>query len=156
MISQTAEYALRAVSFLAEHPGASQTTRQTAEATAVPADYLSKVFTELTRAGLVRSQRGLYGGYQLAGDPAQLLVWDVIQSVSPPKRYHQCPRGRTHVHGTLCPLHALLEETNALIEAAFRSVTIADLLDDSEGEHRRCDGRTDRTRLQIDRNNGRR
>ena len=63
MISQTAEYALRAVVFLSMNVDAAFTTQQIAVATKVPAAYLSKVMQSLVRAGLVRSQRGLGGGF---------------------------------------------------------------------------------------------
>ena len=43
MITQTAEYALRAIVFLADQQGAPKTTQQIAEATQVPAGYLAKV-----------------------------------------------------------------------------------------------------------------
>ncbi len=154
MISRTAEYAVRAMTHLAEHQGGSRTTHQTAQAIAVPAEYLSKVFNDLGRAGFVRSQRGLYGGYRLAGDPAQLLVLDVIEAVSPLKRYHECPRGRTHGPDKLCPLHRLLDEAAEHIETAFRRVTIADLLDDDEVECGRCESHAKLSRARIDRQAG--
>ncbi len=63
MISQTSEYALRATIYLARHPSVSFTTRQIAEATGMPAGYLSKVLQTLARVGIVQSQRGLHGGF---------------------------------------------------------------------------------------------
>ena len=59
LISQTAEYALRAVISLARDPSTAQTTRQIAASTHVPAGYLSKVLQALGRAEIVVSQRGL-------------------------------------------------------------------------------------------------
>ena len=52
MISQTAEYALRAVVYLAGTAGAPRTTSQISAATAAPAGYLSKVMQGLSRARL--------------------------------------------------------------------------------------------------------
>ncbi|MEO6809766.1 MAG: Rrf2 family transcriptional regulator, partial [Isosphaeraceae bacterium] len=66
MISQTAEYALRAIVFLGGHVGRPATTRQIAATTKVPVGYLSKVLQSLGKAGLVDAQRGLHGGYVLA------------------------------------------------------------------------------------------
>ncbi len=83
MISQTAEYALRAVTHLAYNAGAPQTNRQISESTHVPMPYLSKVLQGMTRAGLIRSQRGIYGGFVLARSAADLTVYEVIQSVDP-------------------------------------------------------------------------
>lgn len=54
MTSQTAEYALRAVVWLASQPERALNTRQISAATQVPAGYLSKVLQALARAGLER------------------------------------------------------------------------------------------------------
>src|SRR5690242_11221105 len=59
MFSQTTEYALRIIAYLAGHFGESVTTRQISVATKVPESYLSKVIQELSKARLIKSQRGL-------------------------------------------------------------------------------------------------
>lgn len=128
MISQTAEYALRMVVFLATLKDRPATTRQIAAATRVPEGYLAKIVQSLSRAGLVRSQRGLHGGSMLARDSAQISVYDVVQAVSPIPRIHTCPL-HLPAHGTnLCPLHRRLDDAAAAVEQAFRASTIADLL----------------------------
>ena len=66
MFSQTLEYALRIVVYIAGAGGKPATTRQIALATHVPESYLSKVLQGLSRGGLVSSQRGLHGGSVLA------------------------------------------------------------------------------------------
>src|SRR4051794_21543855 len=107
MISQTAEYALRAVVYLAFHKGEPRTVRQLAEPTQVPEGYLAKVMQGLSRAGLVRSQRGLHGGFTLAVPADELTVYDVVQAVDPIHRIKHCPLGlKGHVN--LCPLHRRL------------------------------------------------
>ena len=134
MVSLTAEYALRAAVYLAVEHGEARTVHQIAEATQVPADYLSKVLQELSKVGLVRSQRGLYGGFQLLRQPSELTVLDVVQSVSPIRRIRECPLHRLdHESGELCPLHQLLDDVAAGIERSFADVTIFDLITDTGG-----------------------
>ncbi|MDY7108349.1 MAG: Rrf2 family transcriptional regulator [Planctomycetota bacterium] len=130
MVSLTAEYALRAVSYLAVEHDQPRTVHQIAEATRVPPDYLSKVLQELSKLGLVRSQRGLYGGFTLVREPPQLTVLEVVQAVSPLHRIEDCPLHRDgHGPGKLCPLHKLLDDATAYIERSFAGATIADLLE---------------------------
>jgi hypothetical protein len=62
LISQTAEYALRAIVCLGASPGAAVTTQRIAETTHVPAGYLSQALQALKRAGLVVSHRGIGAG----------------------------------------------------------------------------------------------
>ena len=128
MISQTAEYALRAVVCLSGRPERPMVTPQIAKATKVPAGYLSKVLQMLGRAGIVRSQRGLHGGFVLEVAPDQLSVLEVINAVDPVKRIERCPLDLEQ-HGTrLCPLHKRLDRAVAEVVAAFGSCTIQDLI----------------------------
>ncbi|HEV7221799.1 MAG TPA: Rrf2 family transcriptional regulator [Pirellulales bacterium] len=127
MISQTAEYALRAIVYLADQAETPQTTRQIAAVTLVPAGYLAKVMQGLSRAGLVRAQRGLHGGFTLAKPATDLTVLDVVQAVDPLRRITHCPLGLKG-HTALCPLHRRLDGAVAMVEQALGGSTIAELL----------------------------
>lgn len=127
MFSRTVEYALRAAVCLADSDGEPRTGAQISEATQVPPDYLSKVMRELGRAKLVRSRRGLNGGFTLAADPAKITVLQVINAVDPIERITTCPLG-IKGHKKLCPLHRSLDEAIAQVEKAFAGTTIVDLV----------------------------
>lgn len=128
MISITAEYALRAVVFLARGPQQAWTTKEVADATRISVSYLSKVLQALVRAEIVRSVRGIYGGYQMDASPAELTVLDIINSVDPIRRIRQCPLGLDEHHTRLCPLHRRLDETIAQSERALAETSVAELL----------------------------
>lgn len=129
MISQTTEYALRAVVWLASHPGQSLTASQIAERTFVPAGYLSKVLQGLSRAALLKSQRGLGGGFTLARRPEDITIWDVVQAVDPIERIRSCPLKLTAHTGGLCRLHSTLDGAIAMIEQALTSCRLSELID---------------------------
>ncbi len=127
MISQTAEYALRAIVYLADQKVAC-TTAQVAAATLVPAGYLAKVMQSLSRADLVKSQRGINGGFTLAQDPSTLSILTVINAVDPIQRITSCPRGNP-AHGRgLCPLHFRLDQAAAMVEKVFKETMVEELL----------------------------
>jgi Rrf2 family protein len=128
MISQTAEYALRAVVYLADQPAGPQTVSQIAEVTMVPAGYLAKVMQGLSRAGLVRSQRGLNGGFTLARAASALSVLEVVNAVDPIRRFPECPLGIPSHGRRLCPLHQRLDDAAQTVETAFAGTMVADLL----------------------------
>ena len=130
MISQTAEYALRAMVDLAYHFGTARKTREIAAGTKVPRGYLAKILQDLARAGLVLSQRGLHGGFALARAPDRLTVYDVLQAVDPVRRIRSCPLHIAAHANRLCPLHQKLDDAMAQIEAAFTACTIADITAD--------------------------
>jgi Rrf2 family nitric oxide-sensitive transcriptional repressor len=130
MISQTAEYALRAVVLLGSQNARPITTQELARASLVPAGYLSKVLQSLGRSGLVEARRGLGGGYVLTRPLDQLTVYDVVQAVDPLKRIRQCPLRLSAHAGRLCSLHQRLDDAAAMLEAYFKETTIAALLSD--------------------------
>jgi Rrf2 family protein len=143
MISRTAEYALRAVVCLADQKDTPLTTQQIAEATRVPAGYLSKVLQALGRAGLVVSQRGLHGGFTLGQPAEQTSVLDVINAVDPMQRIRKCPLGVKSHTGNLCPLHRRLDSAMEMVEHAFGRTTMAELLADPDQLHPLCECKTE-------------
>jgi Rrf2 family protein len=122
------EYAFRAIVTLAQNDGQPCTSQRLAEITQVPGPYLSKLMQGLVRAGLVRSQRGLHGGFVLSRRPEELTMWDVVDAVEPLQRIRQCPLGIATHDNTLCALHARLDETMALVEKSFRETKVTQLL----------------------------
>ncbi|MDQ6677799.1 MAG: Rrf2 family transcriptional regulator [Acidobacteriota bacterium] len=127
MLSQTAEYALRAMVALAQTGSQAQTAHQIAQRTHVPLDYLSKVLNLLARAGLVTAQRGRGGGFQ-AGRPAgQVSVFQIIDAVDPLKRIHTCPLGLAAHGSNLCPLHRKLDDAARATAEAFHETTLASI-----------------------------
>lgn len=128
MFSQTTEYALRAVVFLADNVAGARTTQEIAAATKVPRDYLSKVLRELGRAGIVTAQRGKNGGFCLAHAPEQLTILDVVDAVDPLQRIRTCPLGlRTH-QTRLCRLHRRLDDAMQHVENELRAATVAEMM----------------------------
>lgn len=128
MISQTAEYALRAVVYLAMNPGNAFTTQQISRQTKVPAAYLSKVLQSLVRARLVQSQRGLGGGFVLSKLPEEINILEVLDAVDPIQRIRTCPLGLKAHGANLCALHKKLDDATAVIEKTFADTTIAEIL----------------------------
>lgn len=130
-VSQTAEYALRAVVWLAQHPGEPQTTQALAVATRVSQTYLPKVFQHLIRAGVISGQRGVGGGYTLQRDPELLSLLDVVDCVDPIERIERCPLNLS-THGVnLCPLHRVLRDAIDEVRARLSAVTIGSVVRDA-------------------------
>ncbi|MBS1994159.1 MAG: Rrf2 family transcriptional regulator [Cyanobacteria bacterium SZAS LIN-3] len=131
MISQTAEYALRAMVFLAMRDSAA-TGHEIAETTKVPSGYLSKIMHQLVKGKLVNSQRGIGGGFVLSRKPIDISILDVINSVDPIDQIKSCPLG-IQSHGfSLCPLHKRLSEATAHVEAAFAASNLSELVVESK------------------------
>src|SRR4051812_42572173 len=116
MLSQTVEYALRAVVHLAAEAPAARTVEQIAAVTKVRPAYLAKVIQKLVHQGVLRSQRGIGGGISLVKSPAELTILEVVNAVDPIQRIRHCPLGLA-AHGVhLCPLHRRLDDALAQVE----------------------------------------
>lgn len=90
--------------------------------------HLAKVLSELTRAGLVESVRGVGGGYRFAGNARRLTLMDIIRNfedLSP-------AAGARREAGELTPvgsaLRAVLSEIDEIAQATFGSITLATML----------------------------
>lgn len=140
MISQTSEYALRAMVYLASKLETPVTVQQMAGITKVPPGYLSKVMQGMSRAGLVNSQRGVNGGFTLSRPPEEISVLEVINAVDAFKRIHTCPLG-LHTHGAnLCPMHRRLDDAYAYIESVFAKSTLKELAHQPNQSVPLCEG----------------
>lgn len=128
MLSQTVEYSLRSVTYLATDAEESRTLGQIAAATKVPKAYLSKVMQLLVRQGLVASRRGIGGGFALARPPEKIRILEVVQAVEPIQRITTCPLGLAAHGKRLCPLHRRLDDALATMEKAFAATTLAEIL----------------------------
>lgn len=129
MISQSVEYALRAMSHLAALRGVAVTCEVISVATRVPKGYLAKIMSDLVRADLVRSFRGPHGGFLLSRDAASISVLDIVNAVDPIRRIERCPLGNPlHVH--LCPLHRCMDDAFASVEEAFRRTTLGSVIEE--------------------------
>ncbi len=80
MLSQKTRYTLRALQHLADHYGTGVIPlNQIAEAQNIPGKFLTVILSEMSRAGIVASQRGKGGGYQLALAPVDISYGDIMR-----------------------------------------------------------------------------
>ncbi|MEI6773019.1 MAG: Rrf2 family transcriptional regulator [Planctomycetota bacterium] len=139
MFSQTVEYALRAVVFLAHKAPNPGICEDIALGTKVPRPYMAKVLQGLVKAKILNSQRGLGGGITLNIEPANLTLLQVVNAVDPIKRITTCPLDLASHGAKLCPLHRRVDSALASIEQAFGSTTLAEILSETGGSIPLCD-----------------
>lgn len=79
MVNDTAEYALRAVLYLARDPdGSPVPATKIAEELGLPRNYLSKILRRLARRGVLESSRGPSGGFRLGRSADELTLGDAV------------------------------------------------------------------------------
>ncbi len=85
-VSTRGDYACRALLSLALHSDTSGPTsvRDIADRTGLPQPYLEQILLALEGAGLLKSKRGVGGGYVLAKQPQDIRLSDIISAVDGP------------------------------------------------------------------------
>ncbi|MFV1996034.1 MAG: Rrf2 family transcriptional regulator [Verrucomicrobiales bacterium] len=138
-LSQTAEYALRAMSWLAiESPEAAVRARDLSEGSGIPAHYLAKVLRRLVLAGLLESQKGLGGGFSLSREPSEILFSDILKAVDAYPSLDRCAFGWGECDAEKpCPLHESWAQLGELFCNWATRTTLADTASDTPLEMRR-------------------
>ena len=129
MLSQTAEYALRAVLYLAEQPhGRPVRVDEIGDALGIPANYLSKTLAALVRSRVLGSLRGPHGGFRLVVAPEDLPLMHVVAPFDDIGARRHCLLGNAECsdHAS-CSAHRAWKETSEQVERFFRSTTVADI-----------------------------
>ena len=125
-VSTRGDYAARALLSLALHGSDRPTSvKEIAERTGLPQPYLEQILLAVKGAGLVRSKRGVGGGYVLARDPAEITLADIIAAVDGPLT--QLLGEHDHCEG-----HCVLQEVWVGVSEETRLIleryTLADLV----------------------------
>jgi Rrf2 family transcriptional regulator, iron-sulfur cluster assembly transcription factor len=138
-VSTRGDYASRALLSLALHGGGAGPTsvRDIAERTALPQPYLEQILLALKGAGLVRSKRGVGGGYVLARDPAAITLADIVSAVDGPIAVGDF--GEPHQNGACdhegqCVLLAVWQMVSDHMRRHLDELTLADIASISRGE----------------------
>ncbi|USN99012.1 MAG: Rrf2 family transcriptional regulator [Phycisphaeraceae bacterium] len=138
MISRTAEYAFQALAFLSENGSHAVTTREIAEATGLPADYLSKILRSLRKYGILVAHRGIGGGFALARPAERISVLDVLTGLGERlPSVERCPLG-IEGHKQVCRVHRAINDAVDQIRGRFSDLSIADLTDATDGPETQC------------------
>lgn len=132
MLSQTSEYALRAVLYLAMHPDeAPVKLEQIADSLQVPRNYLSKTMHQLARAGVLASERGPHGGFRLSRAPEAVTLADVVAPFDPARLARHCLLGEGECSDeNACAVHYRWKLISEPMRTFFDDTTLADLLGD--------------------------
>ncbi len=90
-ITRQADYAIRAVRYLAKQ-GSSQrvATSTVAREMKIPPSFLAKIISQLSIAGLLHTSRGARGGVSLAREPKEISVLDVVEAIDGPILLNEC------------------------------------------------------------------
>lgn len=130
ILSNTGEYALRAVVYLAEREGAGPVrVEDVATALGVPRNYLSKILHTLVKRGLLSSLRGPKGGFELAVASEGISLFAVVEAFDDIDARSACLLGRhTCVEGEGCFVRERWEAAATEVAGFFRETMVGDVV----------------------------
>ncbi len=137
-ISQTAEYAIRAMSAIATLPdGAKIRATDLGRATGIPAPYLSKILRRLVLAKLLASQKGQGGGFSLARPAIEIPFIDILNAIDAFPTAGNCAFGWGNCDQlSPCPLHGAWSRLNGHIQDWANETNLAEIASAAEGDQR--------------------
>ncbi|MGQ0732439.1 MAG: RrF2 family transcriptional regulator [Acidobacteriota bacterium] len=134
-LSKKSDYALMALKHLAvrRDAGASSSAREIAESYEIPLELLAKILQKLVRARLLVSVQGTRGGYRLNKPAPSIPVAEVIEAIDGPVTVTACsPDDHRCEQYSKCSIRDPLWKVRGRILEALTTVTVADLIDESE------------------------
>ncbi len=131
MLSQTSEYALRAMVCLASRNGGLMATPELADAANVSHSYLAKVLQMLASADLIAGRRGVGGGYCLCREPEQINLLDIVNAVDPSKLLRV---SASVDDSALEALQRTLDRANHSVVRILGQTTLASIINQGENQ----------------------
>ena len=127
------EYGMFGVLYLAEKDRQIVTPlSEISESQNIPEKFLAKIFQSLSKSGIVRSHRGVRGGFTLARDPKEITIKEVLETIQGPyhlmkciKDIRTCDRNGHH----FCALREVVMIAERQLVSVFEHYTVADLID---------------------------
>lgn len=140
-ISREADYAVRVMVHMASSAQDRYQAKTLASDEHIPESFLSKILQMLIKQRVVRSFRGVGGGYQLAVDPARLSLYRLVEMVEGPVGLNACV-----MSGIACDLvsecapHEIWILAQTQLRKTLEGVTIADLAQSTQRKRARITG----------------
>ena len=143
-LTRAADYGVRVmIHLLAEGAPPRASLGALAQATETPESFLSKVLQALTKGGLLVSQRGQTGGFELSSRGRLSSMRDVIEAVDGPIHLNVClTAGKTCSRAAWCPAHPVWVEAQKALLDVLQTARIDDMARGLDAGSQRLQSRT--------------
>ncbi len=128
-LSKLTDYGTVIMTFMARSPAALYTAREIADETQVSLPTVSKLLKRLAQERLLRSYRGVNGGYRLSRAPAAISVAEIIRALEGPVGVTECSTSPGLCHQEkVCSIRPNWQKINRAILAALEQITLAEMM----------------------------
>ena len=136
-LTSTTDYAIRIVCYLAVQRQMISTSELSQELS-VPSSYIPKITKKLKQAGIIKACEGIKGGYQIAKQPENISLRDVISCTESTMAISRCLEkeggcSRNYIY--CCKVHQILLELQNIYNNRLESVKISDIIRPGKDEY---------------------
>jgi FeS assembly SUF system regulator len=128
-LTKQTDYGIVLLSYLALHPDERVNAPVLSAATQLPLPMVSKILKRLAREGVLESQRGSRGGYQLSRSASDISVADIISALEGPIAITECIEDGPDECSfeASCRIRSHWQTINTVVREALDKVKLADM-----------------------------
>ncbi len=127
-ITRETDYAIRCVLYLSGKRGIVTMVEEVSKEMCIPRSFLAKILQKLTKAGIVKSYRGVKGGFELTRHPGKISLLEVIEATQGPVAMNVCALDeRLCDFSGSCTVHPVWIQVRHEVEKILKKKTFADL-----------------------------
>jgi Rrf2 family protein len=132
------EYGIHCLANMLDEDGQTivMSVKEAAKLQGVPYEYLGKIFTQFSKAGILKSSQGRKGGFELAKCPKEITVLHIVQAIDGQKSVFDCKEIRqrmavfsedlpTWVCSSMCGIHSVMKRAQIQMEQELNKHTIS-------------------------------
>jgi len=127
-ITKETDYAIRCVLHLSQDPDKVIMVDAIARNKKIPKSFLAKILQKLSKAGIVKSFRGVNGGYQLGKHPSDISLLNIIESIEGPVVMNECAMNKKVCDmSDSCTVHPVWLKIRKIVESTLSDYNLETL-----------------------------
>ena len=127
-ITRETDYAIRCVLHLSKDPDRVIMVDSIARDKKIPKSFLAKILQKLSKAGIVKSFRGVNGGYQLDKHPSEISLLNIIESIEGPVLMNECAMNKKACDmSDTCSVHPVWVKIREIVEGTLSDYNLETL-----------------------------
>ncbi|RJO64495.1 MAG: Rrf2 family transcriptional regulator [Candidatus Omnitrophota bacterium] len=136
LITRDTDYAIRALCYIMKVSHKVVSSAEMVSKLHIPRPFLRKILQVLNKKGVLKSTKGLGGGFEVSVPPENIFLVDLIEIFQGPLRLNECLlKNMLCPHKKNCCLKKKIDAIERYVISQLRSIRIADLLQTKGGRH---------------------
>ncbi len=129
LITRETDYAVRTVLYLAREQDRTASVTEVARTMHIPKSFLAKILQRLVRSRILKSRRGVNGGFQLARKPSDITLFSITEAIQCPAGINLCAvDSKKCKWSATCSVHPVWVDIRKEVERRLKKQLIAGLV----------------------------